>query len=459
MKKLILISTFLILGLTANAETSTNYYHRVGGYFYTNLTPYGTWIEIGNGVIAWRPTILVRNWAPYKLGRWIWTDYGWYWDSYEPFGHIVFHYGRWYFDDYYGWIWIPDYDWAPAWVEWRYDDDYIGWAPLHPYAVFSIDFGIRITYEYYVPYTHWHFVTYKHFCNPYVYNYYIPEKHKYRVYGRTKYRNAYRYYNGRVRNEGVDFDIIRKRSGQKIVKRDLITSNDPREFENTRRRDEDRIRTFIADRNEIERDRDALRDVKIERTERKLNIEMDRVELAEVKRSRTNDRNEVRERQTMEKDRNVQREEKERVRIETEQREMEKRNDTRQLEEKKRTDEMNRTRTNDSRNFEKRKETENNNRIEREREIRTERNESNQNNRSFEFRRNDNSVEQKRNEVKRNEQIEKRNNIENNRNETRTPEINRNDNQRKVETNRNQTQQQNNNSERSRNNNTSERTR
>lgn len=459
MKKLILISSFFIVGLTVNAETSTNYYHRVGGYFYTNLTPYGTWIEIGNGVVAWRPTIMIRSWAPYKLGRWVWTDYGWYWDSYEPFGYIVFHYGRWYFDDYYGWIWIPDYDWAPAWVEWRYDDDYIGWAPLHPYAVFSIEFGIRITYNYYVPYIHWHFVTYKHFCNPNVYNYYIPEKHKYRVYGRTKYRNDYRYYNGRVRNEGVDFDIISKRSGQKIIKRDLITSNDPRDFENVKRSDKNRIRTFIADRREIERDRDALKDVKIERSDRKPNIEMERVELAEVKRNRTYDLNEVQERQRMEQDRNFQREEKERVRIETEIRGMEKRNDSRQMDKNKRADEQKRTQTNDSGNLEKRQETGSNNRIERNREILTKRNESNQNNRSFEFRRNDNSFEQQRNKVKRSEQIERRNNVEYKRNETRTYEINRNNNQRKVEINRNQTKRQNNNSERSRNNNRTEHTR
>jgi len=27
---------------------------------------------------------------------------------------------------------MPDDVWGPAWVEWRYDDEYIGWAPLRP---------------------------------------------------------------------------------------------------------------------------------------------------------------------------------------------------------------------------------------------------------------------------------------------------------------------------------------
>ncbi|WP_337866440.1 DUF6600 domain-containing protein [Ignavibacterium sp.] len=422
MKKLIIISAILIFGFTANAETSSKYYHSVGGYFYTNLTPHGTWIEIGNGIVAWRPTIMHRRWAPYTLGRWVWTDYGWYWDSYEAFGHIVFHYGRWFYDDFYGWIWIPDYDWAPAWVEWRYDDDYIGWAPLHPYAVFSINFGIRITYEYYVPYTHWHFVTYKHFYNPKVYNYYVPEKHKYRIYGRTKYRNDYRYYNGRIRNEGVDFDLVRKRSGQKIEKRDLITSNDPREFENIKRRNDERIRTFIADRNEIERDREALRDVKFERNDRRPNLEIEKVELAEVKRNRTNDRNEIRERQDSGRDRNIQLEDNKRMKNDSERKEIKRNKEMREVEEQKRISEQERSRTNDSKNLEKRKESNI-----------------------------DKRVNQQRNEVKRNEQVDKRN-FEQKRNETNIRQMDRNTNERKVETNRNQTSQRNNNTERNKEN-------
>lgn len=444
MKKLIAIFVFLFIGLTANAETSTNFYNRVGGYFYTNLTPYGTWIEIDYGVVAWRPTIIKRNWAPYKIGRWIWTDYGWYWDSYEPFGHIVFHYGRWYYDDYYGWIWIPDDEWAPAWVEWRYDDDYIGWAPLHPYAVFSINFGIRVTYEYYVPYTHWHFVTYKNFCNPYVYNYYVPAKHKYRIYNRTKERYDYRYYNGRVRNEGVDFDLIRKRSGQKIEKRDLITSNDPREFENIRSRDDNRIRTFIADRNEIHRDREALREVKIERSDRKPNIEIEKIELAEIKRNRTNDRNDLNKQERIDQKRDMQKEEKVREKSVLDERNKNRNDELEKRENRNRSLEQEKSRTNDPGNIERRKDTQIDNRTDRNRDVQYERKELNQNNDKYnEMRRSDNKKDLNRTDARKYEQTEKRI-FEQKRNETRTQEINRSDNDRRVDVNRNQTQQRNN---------------
>ena len=32
----------------------------------------------------------------------------------------------------YGWYWVPGYEWAPAWVAWRNNNDYYGWAPLSP---------------------------------------------------------------------------------------------------------------------------------------------------------------------------------------------------------------------------------------------------------------------------------------------------------------------------------------
>src|SRR5256885_13718454 len=75
--------------------------------FYTNLTPYGEWVDVSYGS-AWRPYHVSQGWRPYMDGRWVWSDYGWYWSSYEPYGWAVYHYGRWIYDDYYGWIWLPD---------------------------------------------------------------------------------------------------------------------------------------------------------------------------------------------------------------------------------------------------------------------------------------------------------------------------------------------------------------
>ena len=279
MKKLIIAAVLIVFGFSANVDANTNYAKKVGGYFYISLLPYGTWVEIGFGTPVWRPTMMKRNWSPYHQGQWIYTNYGWYWDSYEPFGYVVYHYGRWYFDDYYGWIWIPDNEWAPAWVDWRYDDDYIGWAPLSPYALFSINIGIHYTYDYYVPYNHWNYVQYDHFCDNNVYNYYVAPKYKYRVHNKTKMRTNYSYYDGRVRNDGVDYDRIRERSGRTIEKRNLVGVNDPRELSKDRdsKNRNREVRTYFANKDDFSRE--GLKDVNVEKKGRKSTLELSKVEL------------------------------------------------------------------------------------------------------------------------------------------------------------------------------------
>ena len=246
-----------------------------GVYFYSSLAPYGSWIQISGGVTVWRPGHITGEWQPYRDGYWIWTNDGWYWESYEPFGYITYHYGRWYYDDYYGWIWVPDNQWAPAWVEWRYDNDYIGWAPLPPYASFSIGIGINFTINYYSPYSHWHFVRYRHFCDPYAYKYYVPSRDVYRFYNRTRYRTNYGYSSGRVINRGVDIDFVRKRSGRNIRERMIERVNDPRLVRNQNGRNSDRVRSYYVERDRLSRENIDGR--RIERSDRRSSLDISRM--------------------------------------------------------------------------------------------------------------------------------------------------------------------------------------
>ena len=279
MKKLIVILVLIFWGFVGVSQIKAN--PRVSGYFYTGLSPYGSWIEIDYGVVVWRPTIMRMDWSPYRDGRWIWTSDGWYWQSYEPFGYITYHYGRWYFDDYYGWLWYPDYEWAPAWVEWRYDDDYIGWAPLHPFAVFSISIGIHYTTHYYTPYYHWNFVGYHHFYDPYVYNHCLGPRYKYRVYSNTRYRTNYVYHNGRIRNNGVDVNIIRKRTSHKIRQRDLLHVSDRVSLDSRNMDKNKKIRTFYKSRDELKRN--EVKDVQITRSSRNSSLDVSRVKIGRMK--------------------------------------------------------------------------------------------------------------------------------------------------------------------------------
>lgn len=233
MKKLIYISLIILLSSGFHGGLNASPLNHYGGYasFYHELSPYGRWIELAPDVIVWRPNIGIR-WSPYTSGRWIWSNYGWYWDSYEPFGYVVFHYGRWFYDDYYGWIWLPDTQWGPAWVEWRYDDFYIGWSPLPPYAMFSINVGFYYSHNYVIPYNHWNFVKFKHFSHRHVNNYFIGNSVKYRTYNQTKPRTNYEIRNNSVFNRGVepsDFERVTRTKLQEnsVVFRDRSGNSDP----------------------------------------------------------------------------------------------------------------------------------------------------------------------------------------------------------------------------------------
>lgn len=223
MMKLFVFGLFILLmtPAKAKAEAPPIYGHVSFSYFYDRLAPYGEWIELDDGLMVWRPMHVRSDWSPYAFGGWEWTRYGWFWNSNEPYGDVVYHYGRWYNDDYYGWYWVPDYDWAPAWVQWRYDDDYIGWTPLPPYARFTIGGGISFTKVYVIHYNHWNFVPMRRFCDPYVSNYFVGERIKYRVYGHTAEHINYRYEDNVAANRGLDRDLIQRRTRTTVREREI----------------------------------------------------------------------------------------------------------------------------------------------------------------------------------------------------------------------------------------------
>jgi hypothetical protein len=105
--------------------------------FDNSLSAHGTWVEVGSYGRCWHPYGVEASWRPYSDGTWVWTDQGWYWQSDEPWAWACYHYGRWWNDPYYGWVWVPDTMWGPSWVCFREGGGYCGWAPLPPGAVFG----------------------------------------------------------------------------------------------------------------------------------------------------------------------------------------------------------------------------------------------------------------------------------------------------------------------------------
>ncbi|BDG07805.1 DUF6600 domain-containing protein [Anaeromyxobacter paludicola] len=120
--------------------------------FHDGLAPYGEWVSVGAYGRVWRPLRVAAGWRPYYYGRWEWTNEGWFWQSEEPWGWAAYHYGRWAYDGYYGWVWVPGYQWAPAWVTWRFGADAIGWAPLSPgFSVYVTNYPAYYSYWTFVP--------------------------------------------------------------------------------------------------------------------------------------------------------------------------------------------------------------------------------------------------------------------------------------------------------------------
>ncbi len=254
----------LLLGFSSDQAQSRPYVNF--GIFYSNLSPYGDWIECNLGYV-WRPAHLNPGWRPYLYGHWAWSDYGWYWVSAEPFGWATFHYGRWYYDDYYGWIWIPDDQWGPAWVEWRYDDDYVGWAPLGPYATFSVNIGITYAHPWVAPYHYWSFVTYHNFTADRLVDCVQPVDRNARIFGNTRGVVDIRSADNRIVNRGVDLGMIERRGNIRVRNAEIVdrTSGDrERVF---RDGDRDKIEAFrprldARMRDELNRPRDAERATK-----------------------------------------------------------------------------------------------------------------------------------------------------------------------------------------------------
>ncbi|HVW97444.1 MAG TPA: DUF6600 domain-containing protein, partial [Mucilaginibacter sp.] len=180
--------------------------------FYDDLEPYGTWVTNPRYGDVWIPDA-EEGFRPYATrGHWVLTDYGNTWVSDYPWGWATFHYGRWYYDDYYGWEWIPGNEWAPAWVNWRYGGGYYGWAPLSP----GITVSIAIGGGYHVPDYYWVCAPQAYINRPNIYNYYVPHSRVVNIINRTTIINNTYVYNNQRYIAGPRREDIRRSTRQNV---------------------------------------------------------------------------------------------------------------------------------------------------------------------------------------------------------------------------------------------------
>src|SRR5579872_303788 len=163
--------------------------------FYDALSPYGEWINDPEYGYVWMPNA-GPDFKPYATnGNWVYTDEGWTWASNYPWGWAAFHYGRWFYEEGYGWMWIPGNEWAPAWVSWRRSPEYYGWAPLGP----SVGMDVAAGGGYNPPAHYWNFVPQQYVASPRITNYYVNERQNVTIINNTTIVN-YRESNTRVNN-------------------------------------------------------------------------------------------------------------------------------------------------------------------------------------------------------------------------------------------------------------------
>jgi len=203
--------------------------------FYQALEPHGQWIQHPRWGLVWSPNAQQdESWRPYSRGQWVYTDeHGWYWETEEDWGWAPYHYGRWIFDEDFGWIWIPGREWGPAWVTWRYSDDYVGWAPLPPEAVWEPDRG-EVTFAYTTyespRWAHmWCFVPIAYIATPRVWHHFAPRYRNAYFVGRTRYVPAYTVVDRRVFNRGLDVRLVERFSRQPVPRVQVRLIDNPRD--------------------------------------------------------------------------------------------------------------------------------------------------------------------------------------------------------------------------------------
>jgi hypothetical protein len=177
-------------------------------FFYDNLDPYGSWREVGDYGYCWQPRNVDDGWRPYSDGRWVYTDAGWTWDSDEPFGWAVYHYGRWANVNGIGWIWVPGTEWGPGWVSWRHSPRYTGWAPLPPEALFLrlIGFSVWVDDYYDIGPGNYRFVENRDFGARRLNSVFIDQRQNIQIINQTTNITNITYVNNVVYNGGPRYD-------------------------------------------------------------------------------------------------------------------------------------------------------------------------------------------------------------------------------------------------------------
>jgi hypothetical protein len=184
--------------------------------FQEPLREYGRWLETPEYGRVWQPYDQPNDWRPYSSdGQWVYTSWGWTWQSYQPWGWAAYHYGNWVFMPRCGWVWTPGVVWSPAWVVWRECDDYVAWAPAPP-AQFHFFYSSSSYCDWGVRYSDYVVVPRGRFCEPVHRGVIVAPEHSVKIVNKTKNVTKTKFVNKGVINYGPGVAGVEAATGQKV---------------------------------------------------------------------------------------------------------------------------------------------------------------------------------------------------------------------------------------------------
>lgn len=198
--------------------------------FQSSLAPYGRWFQHEKYGLVWTPTVVDVRWRPYTSGNWIYTDYGWTWNSDEDWGWATYHYGRWFFENGIGWVWVPGYDWSPAWVSWRSGNGLLGWAPLPPEIGWDDGFIVDVSsFDTFIPPFYYSFVEERYFTSPGIAAYIALVPRNVTFIRETSDITRYDLVDRRIVNHAFDATRIEQVTGRSVNRYRIADANSPNE--------------------------------------------------------------------------------------------------------------------------------------------------------------------------------------------------------------------------------------
>jgi hypothetical protein len=124
--------------IVSGTKDTLNYISSQNYYGLSDLSIYGSWVNLPGYGNSWRPFRSGLSWTPYMNGQWILDPrLGWIWVSNEPWGWMPYHFGTWLLSPTLGWVWVPGgpaglRQWQAARVNWVRAGNQVGWVAMSP---------------------------------------------------------------------------------------------------------------------------------------------------------------------------------------------------------------------------------------------------------------------------------------------------------------------------------------